>query len=46
MWIVLIYPLFLSQHCDYSQFLSELCDCEIYLKKDFTQFTGSFKERY
>lgn len=32
-------------HCDISQFLSELCGCEIYLKKDFTQFTGSFKER-
>ena len=32
-------------HCDFSQFLSELCGCKIYLKKDFTQFTGSFKER-
>eukprot|EP00428_Durinskia_dybowskii_P063089 CAMPEP_0170387038 /NCGR_PEP_ID=MMETSP0117_2-20130122/17352_1 /TAXON_ID=400756 /ORGANISM="Durinskia baltica, Strain CSIRO CS-38" /LENGTH=394 /DNA_ID=CAMNT_0010642895 /DNA_START=234 /DNA_END=1418 /DNA_ORIENTATION=- len=32
-------------HCDYSKFLSEICDCEIYLKKDFAQFTGSFKER-
>lgn len=32
-------------HCDQSQFLSELCNCTIYLKKDFTQFTGSFKER-
>jgi threonine dehydratase len=32
-------------HCDRSQFLSELCNTNIYLKKDFTQFTGSFKER-
>ena len=32
-------------HCDISQFLSEICECTIYLKKDFTQFTGSFKER-
>lgn len=32
-------------HCDISQFLSEICGCNIYLKKDFTQFTGSFKER-
>lgn len=32
-------------HCDYSQFLSDICECNIYLKKDFTQFTGSFKER-
>mmetsp|Transcript_32772 Transcript_32772/g.44931 ORF Transcript_32772/g.44931 Transcript_32772/m.44931 type:complete len:351 (+) Transcript_32772:212-1264(+) len=32
-------------HCDMSKFLSELCGCNIYLKKDFTQFTGSFKER-
>lgn len=32
-------------HCDLSQFLSEICECNIYLKKDFTQFTGSFKER-
>lgn len=32
-------------HCDKSQFLSEICGCTVYLKKDFTQFTGSFKER-
>lgn len=32
-------------HCDISQFLSEICGCKVYLKKDFTQFTGSFKER-
>lgn len=32
-------------HCDKSQFLSELCGCNVWLKKDFTQFTGSFKER-
>lgn len=32
-------------HCDRSQFLSEVLNCEIYIKKDFTQFTGSFKER-
>lgn len=32
-------------HCDKSEFLSELCGCTVYLKKDFTQFTGSFKER-
>jgi threonine dehydratase len=25
--------------------LSEICGCTIFLKKDFTQFTGSFKER-
>jgi len=32
-------------HCDMSAFLSELCGCTVWLKKDFTQFTGSFKER-
>ena len=32
-------------HCDLSKYLSEICGCNIYLKKDFTQFTGSFKER-
>jgi threonine dehydratase len=32
-------------HCDRSQFLSELCGTTVYIKKDFTQFTGSFKER-
>lgn len=32
-------------HCDKSIFLSEICGCTIYLKKEFTQFTGSFKER-
>ena len=33
-------------HCDKSEFLSDLCQTTIYLKKDFMQFTGSFKERY
>lgn len=28
-----------------SKFLSELCGCSIIIKKDFAQFTGSFKER-
>eukprot|EP01041_Mallomonas_annulata_P001822 gene1822-3530_t len=32
-------------HCDKSEFLSELCGANIYLKKDFMQYTGSFKER-
>ena len=32
-------------HCDYSHFLSEICDAKVYIKKDFMQFTGSFKER-
>lgn len=32
-------------HCDHSIALSELCGSEIYLKKDFMQRTGSFKER-
>jgi hypothetical protein len=32
-------------YCDYSDFLSELCECNLYLKKDMMQFTGSFKER-
>lgn len=32
-------------YCDHSAFLSELCGCNVYLKKDLTQFTGSFKER-
>lgn len=32
-------------YCDYSAFLSEICECSIYLKKDLMQFTGSFKER-
>lgn len=31
--------------CDYSTALSELCKTNVYLKKDFMQFTGSFKER-
>jgi len=31
--------------CSISQFLSEICECEIWLKRDFLQFTGSFKER-
>ncbi len=38
-YVIVQYP------SDQSQFLSELCNCTIYLKKDFTQFTGSFKER-
>ena len=33
-------------HCDKSDFLSELCGVSLYLKKDFMQYTGSFKERY
>ena len=32
-------------HCDYSDFLSELCDTKLFMKKDFMQYTGSFKER-
>jgi threonine dehydratase len=32
-------------YCDHSTFLSELCGCKVYLKKDLSQFTGSFKER-
>ncbi len=32
-------------YCDYSDFLSELCDCNLYLKRDMMQYTGSFKER-
>ena len=32
-------------HLDRSPFLSEICETEVYLKKEFTQFTGSFKER-
>ncbi|KAG5183839.1 tryptophan synthase beta subunit-like PLP-dependent enzyme [Tribonema minus] len=31
--------------CLRSHFLSELCQADIYLKQEFTQFTGSFKER-
>jgi hypothetical protein len=31
---------------DYSHFLSEICGVKVYIKKDFMQFTGSFKERY
>jgi threonine synthase len=31
--------------CDFSYSLSELCKTNVYLKKDFMQFTGSFKER-
>jgi len=31
--------------CDYSMFLSEMTGCNIYLKKDFSQLSGSFKER-
>lgn len=32
-------------NCVYSDFLSELTECKVYIKKDFCQFTGSFKER-
>jgi len=32
-------------HCDKSDFLSELCETTLFLKKDFMQYTGSFKER-
>eukprot|EP00596_Hydrurales_sp_CCMP1899_P002043 CAMPEP_0119041510 /NCGR_PEP_ID=MMETSP1177-20130426/12500_1 /TAXON_ID=2985 /ORGANISM="Ochromonas sp, Strain CCMP1899" /LENGTH=484 /DNA_ID=CAMNT_0007007623 /DNA_START=95 /DNA_END=1549 /DNA_ORIENTATION=+ len=32
-------------NCAKSFALSELCGCEVYLKKDFKQRTGSFKER-
>ena len=32
-------------HCDYSSSISEICGTDIYLKKDFMQRTGSFKER-
>ena len=38
--------LMIIQHTGYSTVLSELCDCQVYLKHDFRQFTGSFKERY
>jgi threonine dehydratase len=31
--------------CDYSTSLSDICKTNVYLKKDFMQFTGSFKER-
>jgi threonine dehydratase len=31
--------------CDFSFPLSEICKTNVYLKKDFMQFTGSFKER-
>lgn len=31
--------------CDFSHALSEICNTNVYLKKDFMQFTGSFKER-
>ena len=29
----------------YSETLSALCDCDVYLKRDFEQASGSFKER-
>jgi threonine dehydratase len=32
-------------HCDYSSTISDICETNIYLKKDFMQRTGSFKER-
>src|SRR5690554_6838649 len=31
--------------CKPSPFLSEICGSNIFLKQEFTQFTGSFKER-
>ena len=31
--------------CVESKALSELCGCKVWIKKDFMQFTGSFKER-
>lgn len=31
--------------CDFSDFISEICETTIYFKKDFMQYTGSFKER-
>ena len=31
--------------CDYSPFLSEVVGADVYLKHEFRQFTGSFKER-
>ena len=31
--------------CDRSYFLSELCGMNVFLKNEFMQFTGSFKER-
>lgn len=31
--------------CVRSKFLSELCECEVYMKKDMEQESGSFKER-
>ena len=32
-------------HCDQSDFISEICDANVYFKKDFMQYSGSFKER-
>jgi threonine dehydratase len=32
-------------HCGRSHFLSEIVGANVFLKKDFAQFTGSFKER-
>jgi threonine dehydratase len=31
--------------CDMSDFISEICETQIYFKKDFMQYSGSFKER-
>ena len=31
--------------CNYSMFLSELCETDVYTKLDFQQASGSFKER-
>lgn len=32
-------------HCGKSEFMSDLAECDIWLKWEFHQFTGSFKER-
>uniref|UniRef100_A0A7S2UXC5 Serine racemase n=1 Tax=Fibrocapsa japonica TaxID=94617 RepID=A0A7S2UXC5_9STRA len=34
-----------NTECRKSYFLSEICGMDVHLKMDFTQFTGSFKER-
>lgn len=30
-------------HCDRSNNLSDICDTTVFIKKDFTQFTGRYK---
>lgn len=35
----------IRSHCDESRYLSELTKCTVFMKQDFIQFTGSFKER-